>query len=145
MVATVSIQTPMMRSTAESILVMVYKLATGQFIEAPHPTTRSLDDNPPQLKDILSAPVRQGRPWPSAGSASENLFETRKDWPIPLTPVPTPVPTIKTEEQPKIAAIPLAMVMPKQATEKCLWGPHCPICKNEEEHGEEDWDVDWQN
>ena len=31
------------------------------------------------------------------------------------------------------------MVMPKQVAEKCSWGLHCPICKNEEEH-EEDWD-----
>ena len=59
--------------------------------------------------------------------------------------VPTPAPTIKTEEQPQIAAIPHAMTMPKQATEKCSWGPHCPICKNEEEHGEEDWDGNLQN
>ena len=34
--------------------------------------------------------------------------------------------------------------MPKQAKEKCSWGLHCPICKNEEEH-EEDWDGDMQN
>ena len=33
--------------------------------------------------------------------------------------------------------------MPKQATKKCSWGPHCPICKNEEEH-EEDLDVNMQ-
>ena len=84
----------------------VYKLAMGQFAEVPHPTTRSLNDNPPPLEDIPSAPFRQGTPWPNAGSASENLFETRKDWPIPPTPVPTPAPTIKTEEQPKTAAIP---------------------------------------
>ena len=30
------------------------------------------------------------------------------------------------------------MATPKQATEKCSWGPHYPICKSEEEH-EEDW------
>ena len=35
------------------------------------------------------------------------------------------------------------MVMPKQVTEKCSWGLHCPNCKNEEEH-EEDWDHDRQ-
>ena len=28
------------------------------------------------------------------------------------------------------------MVMPKQATEKCSRGLHCPICKNEEGHEE---------
>ena len=34
--------------------------------------------------------------------------------------------------------------MPKQATEKCSWGPHCPTNKNKEEH-KEDWDDDMQN
>ena len=91
------------------------------------------------LEDIPSAPARQGTPWPSAGSAPENLFEIRKYWPIPPIPVPTPAPTIKTEEQPKIEAIPCTMTMPKQATEQCSLGLHCPICKNEE-HVEEDWD-----
>ena len=37
------------------------------------------------------------------------------------------------------------MTIPKQATEICLWGLHYPICKNEEEHGEEDWDGNLQN
>ena len=35
------------------------------------------------------------------------------------------------------------MVMPKQAAEKCSWGPHCPICKNGEEY-KEDWDSNRQ-
>ena len=146
MVATVSTQTPIVRAKAESILVMVYKLAIGQFAEVPHPTTRSLNDNinPPPLENIPSALVRQGTPCPNTGSVSENLFKTRKDWSIPSTPVPTPASIIKTEEQPKIVAIPNAMVMAKQATEKYSWGPQCPICKNEEEH-EEDWDSDMQN
>ena len=80
MVATVSTQTPIVRSTAESVPVMVSKLAMGQFAEVPHPTTRSLNDNINllPLEDIPSAPDRQGIPWPNAGSASENLFETRK-------------------------------------------------------------------
>ena len=144
-VVTVSTQTPMVRSTAESIPVTIHKLATGQFAEVPHPTHRSLNDSPPPLEDIPSAPVILVTPWPNAGLASENLFETRKDWPIPLLQSPHPNSTIKTEEQPKIAAIPHTMTMPKQATEKCSWGSHCPICKNEEEHGEEGWDGDLQN
>ena len=117
MVVTVSTQTPMVRSTAESILVTIHKLAMGQFAEVPHPTTRSINDNLPPLEGIPSAPVRQGTPWPSAGLASENLFKTRKDWPIPPTPVPTSAPH-QTEEQPKIAVIPCAIAMPKQASEK---------------------------
>ena len=130
----------MVRSTAQSIPVTIHKLAVRQFAEGPCPTTRSISDNPPLLEDISSATVRQGTPWPNyAGLVLENLFETRKDWPISPTSVPTPASTIKTE-QPKTAAIPHSMTMPKQATEKCSWGPHCPICKNEEEHGEENWD-----
>ena len=136
-VATVSTKTPMVKSIAESIPVTIHNLAMGQFAKVPHPTTRSISDNPPPLEDVPSAPVRQGTPWPNVGLAPENLFETRNDRPILPTPVPTSAPTIKTEEQPKMAAIPHAMTMPKQATEKCSWGLHCPICKNEEEHGEE--------
>ena len=71
------------------------------------------------------------------GSASEHLFETRKYWPIPPTPTPTSAPTVKTEAPPQVAVIPHVMVMPKQVTEKCSWGLHCPICKNEEEHEED--------
>ena len=144
-VVTASTQTLMVRSTAESILVTIHKLAMGQFAEVPHPTTRSINDNPLSLEDISSAPTRQGTPWPNAGLASENLFKTRKDWPIPPTPVPTPTSTIKTAEQPKIAAIPHTTTVPKQDIEKLSLGPHCPICKNEEEHREEDRDGDLQN
>ena len=146
MVATTSTQTPVTRSATRSIMVMVYKLATGQFPEVPYPTTRPQDEghlltqnsNPPPLEDIPSAPVRQGPPWPNVGSASENFFETRKDWPIPPTPVLTPAPTIKTEAPPQVAVSPCAMVIPKQAAGGCSWGLHCPICKNEEEH--KDWE-----
>ena len=86
------------------------------------------------------APVRQGTPWPNAGSNSENLFETRQDWSIP----PTSVPTMKTEVPPQVAPIPKVMVAPRQAAKNCTWGPHCPICNNDEEHGEEDWDGNLQ-
>ena len=145
-VATVSNQTTTARSTAESLLVMVYKIATGQFAEVPCETTipQNEGSNPSPLEDIPNALPRQGTPWPNSGSTSENLFETRKDWPIPPSPATTPAPTIKTEDPPQVAAILHAIVMPKQATEKCSWGPRCPICKNEEEH-EEDWDSNMQN
>ena len=73
MLVTVSTQTPMVRSTAESIMVTMHKLAMVQFAEVPHPTSRSIKDNPPPLEDIPNAPVRQGTPWPNAGLASENL------------------------------------------------------------------------
>ena len=58
--------------------------------------------------------------------------------------MPTTAPTVKTEEPSQVAAVPHAMVIPKQAREKYSWGPHCPICKNEEEH-KEDWVSDMQN
>ena len=149
-VTTASTQMPVVRSTAASIPVTVYKLATGQFADVLNPTGRpqdkrnsSIHSKPPPLEDIPNAPVRQGTPWANSGSAPENLFMVRKDWPIPPTPVPTPAPSMKTEAPPLVAVIPCVMVMPKQVTEKCSWGLHCPICKNMEEH-EEDWDDDKQ-
>ena len=103
-VATTSTQMPMVKSTAMSILVMVYNLATGKFAEVPYPTGRPWNErnpsvhspNPPPLETIPNAPVRWDTPWPSTESASKNLFGTRKDWPIP----PTPAPTVKTEVPP---------------------------------------------
>ena len=95
--STVSIQTPVVRSKVESIPVTLHKLAMGQFAEVPHPTTRSLNDNPPPLEDIPSAPVRQGYPLAQCRFGIRESVQTRKDWPIPHTPVPTPAPTIKTE------------------------------------------------
>ena len=123
-VSTVSTQMPAVRYATASILVMVYTLPTGQFAEVPHPTGRLQDkrnssvySNPPPLEVILNAPVRQGTPWPYSESAPEKLFEVRKEWPIPHTPVPTPAPTIKTEAPPQIAVILIMIVRPKQAVE----------------------------
>ena len=130
--------------------LLVYKLATGQFAEVPHPTGRpqndrnaSIHSNPPPLEGTPNAPVRQGTPWPNSGSAPENLFRERKDWPISPMPTPTPAPTVKTEAPSQVVASPHEMVMLKQVAEKCSWGLHCPICKNEEEH-KEDFDSDMQ-
>ena len=47
---------------------------------------------------------------------SENLFESRKDWPIP--PTPTSTPTIKVKAQSHETLIPHATVAPKQIKEK---------------------------
>ena len=93
----------------------------------------------PTLHHLMTYSIPQSDRWPlvpmpSTGSASENLFETGKDWPVS----PTPAPTIKTEAPLQVAVIPHAMVIPNQVEEKCTWGPHCPICKNEEENREED-------
>ena len=129
----------------------MHKSATGQFIEASSPTIRPQngghpsDQNPPPLEDIHRAPVGQSTPWPNAESSSENLFETQKDWPIPLTPISTFAPPVKTEAPPQVAVFPRLMDAPRQAAKNCTWEPHCPICKNEEEHREEDWDGSLQN
>ena len=140
-VATASTQMPMKRSTATSILVMVYKLATGQFAEVPHPTTRPQtkghpsvqSSKPPPLEDIPKAPVRQGTPWPSTGSPSKNFLKQEKTSQFPLYLHLHP--QLKQEPHPKY---PYMITMPKQAAEKCSWGLHYPICKNEKEH-DEDW------
>ena len=145
MTTTTPNQTQTTGFTMTAIPVTVHKLATGQFAEAPYPTVRSSVQNPPPLENIPKDSVRQGTPSPNAGSTSENLFETRKDWSIPPTPASTSVPPVKTEAPPQVAAIPKAMVTPRQAAENCTWGPHCPICKTEEGHGEEYWDGNLQN
>ena len=67
---------------------------------------------------------------------SGNLFELRKDWPIP--PTSTSNPTIKVEPQTQEAATPQAVVILK--VQKYGWGPNCPICKNIKD--EEDWNGD---
>ena len=40
----------------------------------------SSENNPPPLENV---PVHASTPWPEAGKMSGNLFELRKDWPIP--------------------------------------------------------------
>ena len=144
MTATTSIQTQTTGFTTTAIPVTKHKLAIGQFPEAPCPTVRSSVQNPPPLEDIPKAPVSQGTPWPNARSTSENLFETRKDLPIPPTPAPTSAPTMKTEAPPQVAAIPREMATPRQAAKNCTWGIHCPICQEQREH-EEGWDGNLQN
>ena len=65
---------------------------------------------------------------------SGNLFELRKDWPIPPTTntvtATNPKPPIKIEPQEPDQPTPSATA-PKP--EQCGWGPNCPICKNAEE------------
>ena len=66
--ATTSTQTQTTGFTTTAIPVTVYKLATGQFSEAPCPTARPSFQNPPPLEDIPKVPIKQGTPWPNAGS-----------------------------------------------------------------------------
>ena len=59
-----------------------------------------LENNPPPLEN---APVHASTPWPEAGKMSGNLFELRKDWPIPPTnntmTDTNPKPPVKVEPQ----------------------------------------------
>ena len=148
----------MVKSAAMSILVTVYNLAQGKFEGISYPIGRpKVEENPstphcspaqqrPQPEAIPNAPsfqVREATPWPNTTPASTDLFEAREDWPIPPMQTPT-VKVEKTDVPHRVAPIPHAMVFPKpqqnrQVEEKCTWGPHCPICKMEEEEGTEDW------
>ena len=109
-VATTSIQMPVVKSAAASILVMVYNLAKGKFDGVPYPAERpQAEDNPsvhnfkpPQPEAIPNAPtfqVRVDTPQPKTVPASMNLFEARADWPIPHMPATT-VKIKKTELSP---------------------------------------------
>ena len=96
-VATTSTQMPVVKSTATSILVMVYNLTIGKFDEVPYPSERSQasnnpfvhNSNPPPLEAIPNAPVRDGTPWPTTIPASTNLFEARAGWPVHPKPAPS--------------------------------------------------------
>ena len=72
---------------------------------------------------------------------SGNLFELRKDWPIPPTnntsTATNPKLPIKIEPQEQDQSTPSATA-PKP--EQCGWVPNCPTCKN----AEEDWDSENQ-
>ena len=73
---------------------------------------------------------------------SGNLFELRKDCPIPPTnntvTATSSKPPIKIEPQAQEQPIPSAATPSK--AEQCEWGPNCPIFKNIEE----DWDGEYQ-
>ena len=45
-----------------------------------HSQVSTSESNPQPLENI---PAHAGAPWPEAGKMSGNLFELRKDWPIP--------------------------------------------------------------
>ena len=51
-VATTSTQVPVTRSTATSILVTVYKLETGQFVQGPLSTARPQDKGHPSTPKL---------------------------------------------------------------------------------------------
>ena len=71
----------MIMQMPKTIPITMMNLAKGKSQEIPPQGVSSADNNLPPLEHI---PTRAGTPWPEAGSMSENLFESRKDWPIPL-------------------------------------------------------------
>ena len=89
--------------------------------------TPTPENYPPPLED---SPAHGSTPWPEAGRMSGNLFEIRKDWPIPSTSdtvnATIPKHLIKIEPQ-----VPSATV---SRPELCGWGQNCPICKNVDEN-----------
>ena len=96
--------------------------STTMNLEKGNQSQGSSSSNNPPLENI---PTHAGTPWPRAGSMLGNLFELKKDWPIP--PTSTSNPPIKIQPQSQEAATPHAIITPK--VEKCGWGPNCPICK----------------
>ena len=97
---------------------------------------------PEAVTSATTFQFREDTSWPNTLSASTTLFEARADWPMPPTETPT-VKMEKAEVPPSVASIPHAMVLPKPQNnrpveEKCTWGQHWPICKQEEEDAE-DW------
>ena len=97
------------------------------------------ENNPPPLENV---PVCTSTPWPEAGKMPGNLFELRKDWPIPPTnntsTATNPKLPIKIEPQEQNQPTLNATAQPK--LEQCGWGLNCPICKN----AEEDWNGEHQ-
>ena len=101
-----------------------------------------IDNRPPPLED---APVCKSTAWPDAGKISENLFEERKDWLLPpnylnndnkdMTGITSPKPPIK--EEPKIEEQSFTSLR----TDKCGWGPNCPLCKNQEKKRRLGWQL----
>ena len=87
-------------------------------------------------------PVCTGTPWPETGMISGNLFELRKDWPVPPTnntaTATISKPPIKIEPQPQEQPTASTTAPPK--AEQCRWELNCPIYQNIEE----DWDGDHQ-
>ena len=77
-VVVVSTQMPVMRSMAESILVMVYNLATEKFREVLHPSTITQNSNPPPLEHIPSVPVRQDILGPMWGKFRKFIWDQKR-------------------------------------------------------------------
>ena len=87
-------------------------------ITAPSATMNSEKETPPQestsdsnLPLLENIPTHAGTPWPGAEKMSGNLFELRKDCPIP--PTSTSNPPVKIEPQCQEATVPPCCHNPK--------------------------------
>ena len=91
---------------------------------------------PEATPNVTPHQVREDTPRPNTVPASTNLFKAMTNWPIPPAETPTVITMEKTETPPSVAAILHAIVLNKPennrpAEEICMWGLHCPICKEE--------------
>ena len=109
MVATVSTQTTTVRSTAESIPVIVYKLAMEQFTEVPCPTTRPQNEksNPPPLEDIPKVPPDRASPGPIQDQPQKIYLRQEKTGQFPLLQLPCLFPSSKQKSLPKLQQSPM--------------------------------------
>ena len=133
--ANASTQTPI------PIPITIQNIAKGKFHETPstaeRPQDLSSDDDSTclPLEDVTKA--RASIPCPKTGSVTENLYESRKDWPIPHAPASTPVSMVKTEMPPQDVAISHAIGTPNPNIRTCVWGPNWHIWKNNKKHEED--------
>ena len=152
---TASTQTPVTKSAATSIPVTVYNLAKGKFKGIPYPTGRPIVEENPSAPttvhhNLKLYPMAQhsGSEKTLLGLTHTSLYESvQRQGRLDNSPYTPAVKVEKSEVPPRVAVIPRAMVLPKPqnnrpAEEKCTWEPYCPICKEEEEEGTEQWKSD---
>ena len=88
-------------------------------------------ENSPSPLEI--APVCTSTPWPKAGKMSGNLFEARKDWPIPPTnntvTATNPKPPTKIEPQEQDQLTPSATAPKTRAMEMGIKLSHLQECR----------------
>ena len=99
--------------------------------ESQKPSTSG--NNPLPLEDT---PVCASTPWPEAGKMSGNLFELRKDWPIPPTnrtvTATNPKLPVKIKPQEPDQPHPSA---PAPKPEQCRWDIIAPFAKMQKKTG----------
>ena len=69
------------RPDPDNVIMQLPQANTKALVNPESQQPPTSENNPQPLED---APVCESTPWPKAGRMSGNLFELRKDWPIPL-------------------------------------------------------------